>query len=84
MLYGDDTVCLCRDKRWIHRAVVVSVVAADINQLHLEHCEFEDEEAVQVLVDNVRVERGQKKLSLDGGAIHLIRKARRLHECTSR
>jgi hypothetical protein len=44
-----------------------SVVAvAVINQLYLEYCEFEDEEAVQFLVDNVRVEPGPTVLFLDG------------------
>jgi hypothetical protein len=43
-----------------------AVVAAEINHLHLDDCEFEDEEAVQVLVDNVRAERGPKGLFLNG------------------
>jgi hypothetical protein len=38
--------------------------AAEINYLHLECCEFEDEEAEQVLIDNVRAERGPKGLYL--------------------
>jgi hypothetical protein len=43
-----------------------AVATAEINYLHLAYCEFEDEEAVQVLVDNIRVERGPKGLCLKG------------------
>jgi hypothetical protein len=51
-LYGEQT---CR-----------AVATAESNYLRLDCCEFEDEEAVQVLVDNVRAERGPKGLSLHG------------------
>jgi hypothetical protein len=44
-----------------------AVAGAEINYLYLEDCEFEgDEEAAQVLVDNVRAERGPKCLTLKG------------------
>jgi hypothetical protein len=43
-----------------------AVATTEINYLHIEDCEFEDEEAVQILVDNVRAERGPKGLTLKG------------------
>jgi hypothetical protein len=43
-----------------------AVATAEINYLSLKYCEFEDEEAVQVLVDNIRAERGPKGLTLKG------------------
>jgi hypothetical protein len=43
-----------------------AVATADINNLRLNCCKFEDEEAVQVLVDNIRAERGRKGLTLNG------------------
>jgi hypothetical protein len=43
-----------------------AVARAEINYLYLEYCEFEDEEAVEVLVDNIRAERGPKGLFLCG------------------
>jgi hypothetical protein len=36
------------------------VATAEISYLSLEYCEFEDEEAVQVLLDNAQAERGPK------------------------
>jgi hypothetical protein len=42
-----------------------AVAATEINYLRLDCCKFEDEEAVQALVDNVRAERGPKGLSLE-------------------
>jgi hypothetical protein len=50
----------------LHGESCRAVATAEINYLHLEHCEFEDDEAVQVLVDNVREELGPRGLSLDG------------------
>jgi hypothetical protein len=44
-----------------------AVAVAEINYLCLDHCKFEDQEAVQVLVDNIRAERGPKCLSLTRG-----------------
>jgi hypothetical protein len=43
-----------------------AVAATEINYLDLECCEFEDEEAVQVLVDNIRAGRGPTGLCLNG------------------
>jgi hypothetical protein len=43
-----------------------AVARAEINYLYLEYCEFEDEEAVEVLVDNIRAERGPKGIFLHG------------------
>jgi hypothetical protein len=43
-----------------------AVAAAEIKYLHLFFCEFGDEEAVQVLVNNIREERGPKGLFLEG------------------
>jgi hypothetical protein len=43
-----------------------AVATAEINYLYLERCKFEDEDAVQVLIDNVRAERGPKGLCLKG------------------
>jgi hypothetical protein len=42
-----------------------AVATTEINYLHLEHCDFEDEGAMQLLVDNVREERGPRGLFLD-------------------
>jgi hypothetical protein len=47
------------------------VAVAEINYLSLKNCKFEDTEAVQVLVDNTRAERGPKSLSLEGGPFSL-------------
>jgi hypothetical protein len=48
----------------LHGESCRAVVVAEIDYLNLECCQFEDEEAVQILVDNFRAERGQKGLSL--------------------
>jgi hypothetical protein len=50
----------------LHGESCRAVAATEINYLHLVDCKFEDEEAVQVLVDNVRAERGPQGLSLEG------------------
>jgi hypothetical protein len=50
----------------LHGKSCRAVAATEINYLYLNCCAFEDEEAVQVLVNNIRAERGPKGLFLRG------------------
>jgi hypothetical protein len=46
----------------------------------LHDCKFEDEEAVQVLVNNIRAERGPKSLDLDLEQFNSLNSPERLGE----